>query len=175
MPDPIVETPTNPITDVQAPVQTAVQQQPVATVPAAVQPPIIIPSVRGSSLDAQIMQISEVAKINPNVDVANLMLSALDQQHVNQAGSKGKRWAYLISVGVPGAGFICAIYYYFFSGKNDAKHIAWWCIGLTTFTIIITWITTAVIFSSITQSTGQQINVEQLKQQPAQLEQLLNQ
>jgi hypothetical protein len=174
MPDPIIETQTNPIIEIQP------QMQPVGTVqtapvPAAIQPPIIIPSVRGSSIDAQIMQISEIAKVNPNVDVANLMLSVLDQQHVNQADAKRKHWAYLISVGIPGAGFICAIYYYFFSGKSDAKHIAWWCAGLTVFTIIITWITTAVIFSSLTKGTAQQFNVSNLEQQPAQLQQLLNQ
>jgi hypothetical protein len=174
MPDPIIETQTNPIMEVQPQIQPVVSVQPAAS-PAAIQPPIIIPSVRGSSIDAQIMQISEIAKVNPNVDVANLMLSVLDQQHINQADVKRKHWAYLISVGIPGAGFICAIYYYFFSGKSDAKHIAWWCAGLTIFTIIITWITTAVIFSSLTKGTAQQFNVSNLEQQPGQLQQLLNQ
>jgi hypothetical protein len=133
------------------------------------------PALRGNSIDAQILQLGEIAKLNPNVDVSNLILGALDKEHTNRTTTKSKRWAYLISVGLPGAGYLCAIYFYFFSGKNDGKHVAWWCIGLTTFTIVLTWITTAVIFSSITQTTGQQINVNTLEQQPAQLQQLLNQ
>jgi hypothetical protein len=75
----------------------------------------------------------------------------------------------MISIGLPPIGYGIAIYYRFFSGKKDGVTIAWWCVGLTTFSIIVSAFTLNIIFSAATQATGQQFNVQTLQQTPGEL------
>jgi len=124
-------------------------------------------------LEEQFNKLQELSKQNPNVDVSSVMIAALDAQHADKSKSKVHRWVYLISVSLPPTGLFIAAYYYFFSEDSDRKKVAIWSASLTIFSLVIAYITFTVMFSTATQSTGQNLDLNQLKQQPAQLEQLL--
>jgi hypothetical protein len=120
-------------------------------------------------IENKLQSIQQIAQSDPHIDATALMISALEQEHVDQTETKHKRWAYVISLGLPPIGYGIAIYYRFFSSKKDAFRIAWWCIGLTTFSIIISAFTLKVILNAATQVTGQQFNVQQFQQTPTEL------
>ena len=124
-------------------------------------------------LEKQFSQLQELSKQDSNIDVSAVMIAALEAQHADKSRAKRRRWTYLISVGLPPAGLFIAAYYYFFSDDPDRNQVAIWSAVLTIFSFLVAYITFTVMFSTAMQSTGQTINLDQLKQQPAQLEQLL--
>jgi hypothetical protein len=124
-------------------------------------------------LEEQFNKLQELSKQNPDVDVSSVMISALEAQHADKSKAKIRRWVYLASIGLPPIGLFIAAYYYFFSEDSDRNQVAIWSAALTLFSLLIAYITFTVMLSTATQSTGQSINLDQLKQQPAQLEQLL--
>jgi hypothetical protein len=120
-------------------------------------------------IEDKLKSIQDIAKTDPHIDATALMISALEQEHADQVETKHRRWLYMISLGLPPIGYGIAIYYRFFSGKKDGVTIAWWCVGLTTFSIIVSAFTLNIIFSAATQATGQQFNVQTLQQTPGEL------
>ena len=124
-------------------------------------------------LEEQFSQLQELSKQNPNVDASAVMIAALEAQHADKSRAKRHRWVYLASVGLPPAGLFIAAYYYFFSEDPDKKQVAIWSASLTIFSLVVAYVTFNVMFYTAMQSTGQNIDLNQLKQQPAQLEQLL--
>ncbi len=110
-------------------------------------------------LEAQINEYQQVAKENPKVDVGMLMLNALQNQKQNMVSPKTKKWAYLISVGVPPFGLLFALKYYF-SDEDDAAEVMWTCIILTALAGLIFWITIKLFFSGSGASIQQ---IEQIK------------
>lgn len=112
-----------------------------------------------------VTEYADLAK-DKNIDVAALMVNALQQEDNNMLSSKTKRWAYLISLGVPPFGLLFAIYFYF-SDKSDGKNAALMCLILTIFTVVISIIFIKMIFS------GSGTSVEQIQQiKPADIYQL---
>ncbi len=112
-----------------------------------------------------VSEYADLAK-DKNIDVATLMVNALQQEDANMINSKTKRWAYLISLGVPPFGLLFAVYFYF-SDKSDGKSAALICLLLTIFTIVISVISLKMIFS------GSGASVEQIQQiKPADIYQL---
>lgn len=129
----------------------------------------ITTTTMSDDLENKLASIQQIAQTDEHIDATALMISALEQEHADQTETKNRRWAYLASLGLPPIGYGIAIYYRFFSGKKDAIRMAWWCIGLTTFSIIISIFTLRVILNAATQATGQQVNVQTLEQTPAEL------
>ncbi len=118
-------------------------------------------------LEEQFKQYQELAKGDKNIDVAKLMLTALQTQNANLISTKQKRWAYLISLGVPPFGLIFAIKFYL-SGKDDGKQAAIICVALTIFSILIFWL----IARSLISSSG--VSLDQIQQiKPNDIQQLL--
>lgn len=101
-------------------------------------------------------EYSELAK-DKKIDVASLMLNALQQQDQNRLSLRTKRWVYLVSIGLPPLGYLIAFYLYF-KEESDAKQTSYICVGLTTFSFIMT----IIFFQAFLKTSG--TNVDQLKQ-----------
>lgn len=89
----------------------------------------------------------QLAKENEKVDATALMLNALEQAQQDEIAAKKKRWAYLVSVGLPPFGLIYAIKYYF-SGKTDGKRAALICVILTVVSLLAAWLIGKMFLSS---------------------------
>lgn len=120
------------------------------------------------NLEKKINLYREVAKENPAVDVNLLMLNALQTQRQNSVSAKSKRWAYLISIGVPPFGFFFALKYFAFSDKDDASNVAWTCVVLTIISVALFLVVGKVFFTSSGTSMQQ---IEQIK--PSDIQQVL--
>lgn len=111
--------------------------------------------------DKQLEQLAaeyaDLAKNDKNVDAAALMINALQQQDQNKLSPKAKKWAYLLSLGVPPLGFAFAIYY-FTKSETDAKSAAIICAVLTTISLAFS----IIFFQTVLHSTG--VSVEQIQQ-----------
>jgi hypothetical protein len=105
---------------------------------------------------------------NKNIDVASLMMQALDKNTARNVVPPGqKRWAYLISVGLPPFGLIFAAKYYF-SELDDGKDAAWICITLTAVGIL----GMILMFKSLLSGSGASFQqIEQIK--PSDIQQLV--
>jgi hypothetical protein len=114
----------------------------------------------------QIRQYSELKKQNKDIDVASLALAALNSHETNMLSGKDKRWGYLVSLAVPPFGLIYAVKFYT-SGKSDGKTAAYVCLGLTAASIILFFVISSTMFS------GSGLTVDQVKQAPAQYQDLL--
>ena len=109
-------------------------------------------------LAQEIGEYQNLAKENKNVDVTALMLNALNRQTENQnlVSSKAKHWAYVISVGAPPFGLFFTAYYYF-SEKEDAKHVAYVCAALTVVSVALLYFMGKAMFA------GSGVNLQQLQ------------
>ena len=107
-------------------------------------------------LDEIVTEYADLAK-DKNIDVAALMMNALKQADENRLSSKTKRWAYLISLGIPPLGLGFALWFCF-SDKSDGKSAAIACVLLTVFSIIGSIIFINMFFS------GSGTSVEQIQQ-----------
>lgn len=125
--------------------------------------------IEEKQIEDQIKQYSELAKQNKDIDVAALMMNALQQhdQPENMLSKKTKRWAYWISLGVPPLGLVYSAYFYFFSEKEDAKHAAIVCLILTAISVGLLYLTIKIFLSTAN------VSVDQLQQAPDQLRTLL--
>ena len=110
-------------------------------------------------LEQQVNEYAQIAKENPNVNASMLMMNALQNQDKNLVSSKGKKWAYLISVGIPFAGFLCALAYYM-KDEDDAKQVALTCAILTVICLVMTWAFGKLVFSGSGASLDQ---IQQIK------------
>lgn len=111
-------------------------------------------------------KVSEYAKLakDPNIDVASLMLSAINEKQ-NVVSGRMKKWAYLVSVGAPPLGLFFAVYFYFFSDKEDAATCGHVCIALTLVAVAFVWIVAKTMLSSSGTSLKQ---IEQITPQEIQ-------
>jgi hypothetical protein len=116
-----------------------------------------------SKLEQQVEQYSKLAK-DKNVDVAALMLNALQNDQNNLIKPSTKRWAYLISLGVPPLGLLFALYFYA-SNYDDGKAAATMCLILTAISIVGGIIFLKVFFSTSGTSLQQ---IQQIKPQDIQ-------
>ena len=97
----------------------------------------------------QIKAYQEAAKDSPKVDVASLMINALEQSAQNRISSKQKHWAYLIALSAPPLGLIFAAKFWFVDAeKEDSRNAAYICIGLTVFSIVLFMVFMKIFFSS---------------------------
>ncbi len=102
-------------------------------------------------------EYAELAK-DKNIDAATLMISALQQQDQNRLSAKSRRWAYLASLAVPPVGYLLALYYYFLKDESDAKYTAYWCVALTTISLVLS----VIFFNAVLSGAG--VSVEQIQQ-----------
>ena len=89
----------------------------------------------------------DLAAENKNVDVGSLMISALEQAQQDEIAAKKKRWAYLVSVGLPPFGLLYALRYYF-SDKAGAKRVALICVILTVISLLAAWLIAQMFLAS---------------------------
>ena len=109
----------------------------------------------------------ELASKDKKIDVASLVINALQKQEANLLSTSEKRWAYLISLGLPPFGLIFAAKFYY-SGKDDGHTAAWICIALTGMSVLLFFLLGSAILSSSGASLNQ---IQQI--QPSDIEQLL--
>jgi hypothetical protein len=106
-------------------------------------------------LTQTVEQFAELAAQDKNVDVATLMMSALDKSTENKVSGKARKWAYAVSLFFPPFGLLFAAKYYFYDGHADAKEVAWVSVLLTSISILGFVILMKVLFSvtgaSVTQ------------------------
>ncbi len=96
-----------------------------------------------------VQEYAQLAKENKNIDVAALMVNALQQQDQNHVDPKWKRWAYIASLTLPPVGLLFAVYY-FMKDESDARSAGVWCAVLT----IVSLILSIVFFGMIINSSG---------------------
>ena len=104
-------------------------------------------------IEERISQFQALGKEDKNVDVAKLMMFSLNEKG-NAVSSKKKRWAYIVSLGLPPIGFLLALKYYF-DDEDDARHVANVCVVITLATLLMVWISFKMLSSG---STGTEIN-----------------
>jgi len=92
-----------------------------------------------AKLEKQVSEYAAIGKQDPNVNVGMLMMNALQNRQSNLVSSKAKKWAYLISIGIPFAGFLCFLNYYL-KDEDDAKQVAWTCAVLSVVCLLVTWL-----------------------------------
>lgn len=117
-----------------------------------------------TKLEQEISEYAQIAKENKNIDVAALMMNALQRDESNKVPAKSKRWAYIISLGFPPFGLLYALKYYF-SDKSDAKSVANVCIVLTGVALLGLWIFSKLLLSGSGASLEQ---IQQIKPQDIQ-------
>ncbi len=98
----------------------------------------------------------ELAKEDPKVDAALLMTNALEQSAQNEISAKKKKWAYLISLGLPPLGLFIAAWY-LIGDKTDRKKVAAICAILTLISGLISWAIAKAVLSSVDTSSLNQI------------------
>jgi hypothetical protein len=103
---------------------------------------------------SRVEQYRELAKEDKKIDAVALMTSALVQSGEEAVAAKNKRWAYLVSVGLPPLGLLPAVYYYF-SGKADGKRVALTCVILTVLAAAVAWFVGSLAMSGLSSSGGQ--------------------
>jgi hypothetical protein len=117
-------------------------------------------------LEKEFEVYKQIAKEDKKIDVAALMINALQKHEANLLPEKQKRWAYLISLTVPPVGLFFALKFYL-QDKDDAKEAALMCLVLTALSILLTVLFTKALLSS----SGTNLNqIQQIK--PADIQQL---
>jgi hypothetical protein len=99
-------------------------------------------------LEQQVSEYAKLAKEDKNIDVASLMLNAIQNDNKNVVSGKMKKWAYLVSVGAPPFGLLFALKFYVFSEEDDAKSVANVCVILTVISIALFLILGNIFISS---------------------------
>ena len=110
-----------------------------------------------NKLEQQVSELATLAKENPKIDVASLMINALANKG-NQVSSRTKKWAYLVSVGLPPFGLLFALKFYLFSDEEDASQVGSVCVVLTVLAVGLFWIIGKMLLS------GSGTSVQQLQQ-----------
>jgi hypothetical protein len=118
-------------------------------------------------LEQTFKEYQDVAKENPNVDMAALMINSLQNQNQNLVSSKAKHWAYIISIGLPPFGLLFAAKYYFLDNRDDAKSVGNICVILTLISVAAFYLLGKMLFSSSGTSIEQ---IQQIK--PSDIQQL---
>ena len=119
-----------------------------------------------NKLAKELEAYKELAKQDKKIDVASLMINALEKHQANLLSDKQKRWAYLVSLALPPFGLIFALKFYF-SGKDDGEQTAWICGALTALSVFLLILFIKVLISSSSINLNQ---IEQIK--PADIQQL---
>ncbi|MFA5991382.1 MAG: hypothetical protein WC794_04000 [Candidatus Doudnabacteria bacterium] len=108
-------------------------------------------------LEQVVNEYQQVATENPEVNLSLLMINALQTQKQNLVSTKIKRWAYLISLGLPPLGILFAAKY-FFSDEDDAQTVAWVCVTLTVVSVLAIYLGGKILLS------GSGTSVQQIQQ-----------
>lgn len=107
--------------------------------------------------ERQLKAYNEAASAGTGVNKAVLAMAALEAaQNADRITAKKKRWAYLLSFGLPPLGLGFAAWYYF-SPKLGAKRMALICLALTVVGGLLLWFSLAAILKSAPVGTLQQI------------------
>ena len=101
----------------------------------------------------ELKSYQELAKKDKKIDVAALMMQALQKQQTNNLPDKQKRWGYLVSLALPPFGLIFAFKFYF-SGKDDGEQAAWICGILTAISVLLGVLFVKVLVSASGLSPG---------------------
>lgn len=115
---------------------------------------------RDKQLEKQFQEYEVQAKEYKNIDVATLMISALENQNKKLVSPRLRKWAYAISIGFPPLGLLFVPRFYF-GQEDDARHTGNVCLVLTAvavvFSIVSIWITGKILLSSA------EVNIHQLQ------------
>ena len=115
-----------------------------------------------TKLEQQIAEYAALAKDNKKIDVASLMLNALQSENRNTVNQKAKRWAYFIAIAAPPFGLLLALKYYF-SDKDDAKYVANVCVVLTIVSLGLLWFFAHILLSSGNLTPAQLEQIQHIK------------
>ncbi|OGE73884.1 MAG: hypothetical protein A3C49_03625 [Candidatus Doudnabacteria bacterium RIFCSPHIGHO2_02_FULL_42_25] len=105
-------------------------------------------------LEKEIEEYAKLGASDKKIDVAGLMINALQKHERNLIPVKEKRIAYLVSLALPPLGFIYAIKFYL-SDKDDGSQAALFCTLLTVFSLIISFFLVKTMLSGAGTSLDQ--------------------
>ena len=102
-------------------------------------------------LQAKLEEYKALAAANPDkqIDVAALVMSAMENQEHSRVSTKARNWSYTASLLFPPVGLFIAVYFWWFNKKEDAHKIALVCIGLTVFIVAVTLVFVDVLIQSV--------------------------
>jgi hypothetical protein len=107
--------------------------------------------------EERLKDFTELAKTNEGADKAVLAMVALDAaQNEERISAKKRRWAYILSFGLPPLGLAFAAWYYY-SGKLGGKKVALICLILTVIGGFLAWLSIEAFFASVPPGTLEQI------------------
>jgi hypothetical protein len=116
-------------------------------------------------LEEKVAMYAALGKDNKNVDVAALMVSAMEQARRDEIDGKKKKRAYMVSILLPPFGLYYVARYYF-SDKDDGKRVALTCLILTIFALAIGWMIGGAMFGNTPTGSLEQmkaVNIEDMK------------
>ena len=108
-------------------------------------------------LAKQLEEYHKLAQQDKNIDVASLMIQALQKQETNHVPDRQKRWGYLVSLAFPPFGLIFAIKFYL-SDADDGKTVALMCVVLTAVSLFLFVLISKLMFS------GSGVDINQIQQ-----------
>lgn len=108
-------------------------------------------------LEKKFEQYRKLSEQDKNIDVASLMINALQKQTENLLSSREKKWAYIISLGFPPFGLIFAVKFYL-SDKDDSRQAAIICVVLTILSFFVAWLFIKIMLS------GSNVDLNQIKE-----------
>ena len=116
-------------------------------------------------LEDELKRYQELGQKNPQVNAQILMMNALQNRKANLVSPRAKKWAYLVSIGLPPFGLFFALRYYF-GDQDDARQVAFVCTLLTVISVVGIWLLGKILFSGsgATFEQLQQINPKDLRQ-----------
>jgi hypothetical protein len=117
----------------------------------------------------EIKMYAEMARKDKSIDVASLMINALEKpREASTVSDKQRRWAYMVSIGLPPIGFIFALKF-LMTGTEDGRRTAMFCAILTLISLVVTVILMKTLFS------GAGVDPQQLQQlKPQDIQNLVN-
>lgn len=108
-------------------------------------------------LEQQFNEFAKLGNENKNIDVAGLMLNALNKGG-GMVSEREKKRAYFVSVLLPPFGLLYALKFYIFSKEEDASTVGHGCVILTILSVGALW----VFFKLFLSSSG--TSMDQLQQ-----------
>lgn len=115
-----------------------------------------MPMADEQKLTQQFEEYAKLGKEHKEVNVASLMIHALEQAQREEVEQAKKRRAYMVSVFLPPIGYLYALWY-FFSDKPDGRKVALNCAIITSVVLLITLLISKMIFASVPQQSASQL------------------
>lgn len=127
-----------------------------------------------NKLNQQMEEYARLGKEHKDVNVAALMINALEQAQRDEMEQSKKKKAYLVSLFLPPLGYLAALWV-LYQDKPDAKKVALNCAIITSISLLFSWWFMHAISSVVPADTSAQLQGAKGIQQVKDLQDLVGQ